>query len=53
MPVSMDQMCVGEKSQCRALGDVMEEVFESETGVKPVVKKAKCDLPRVERTNAA
>jgi hypothetical protein len=28
---------------------VMEEVFESETGAKPVIKKTKCDLPRVEQ----
>jgi hypothetical protein len=28
---------------------VMEEVFESMTGAKPVIKKTRCDLPRVER----
>ena len=27
----------------------MEEVFKSETGAMPVIKKTKCDLPRVER----
>lgn len=32
---------------------VMEEVFERETGTRPILKKTKCDLPRVERTNAA
>ncbi len=28
---------------------VMEEAFEKATGAKPVIKKTKCDLPRVER----
>ena len=28
---------------------VMELVFEKETGGKPIIKKTKCDLPRVER----
>lgn len=28
---------------------VMEEVFEKETGAKPIIKKTKCDLPIVER----
>lgn len=27
----------------------MEEAFEKETGAKPVIKKTKCDLPRVEQ----
>jgi|GEM_PF-6040347 hypothetical protein len=31
----------------------MEEVFESATGTRPALKKTTCDLPRVERTNAA
>ena len=28
---------------------VMEEAFESATGARPVIKKTKCDLPRIER----
>jgi hypothetical protein len=31
---------------------VMEEVFKSETGAMPVIKRTKCDLPRVERRAA-